>query len=281
MREESSPLHSSEHAASIYAYQVVASIHDIIQAMQVVLESDTLQVAVVKITLHFEQAEKLHTRHCSPTQQSARYFLDNLRSLVRKTDSVFLLDHAFYFFLLAANLQGGAIVQERLWEALLWRLHNAHESEVLRPQSVRIGYSAYPLPYKKLDQCLAAADETQHSFTLYTERPSHKTGQLAPRQLSQQAKEKELRALANQLGIPYLSLLPRKLPTRLRHLVSPKLAQELHCYPLGRERDTLTVAMLNPGDCQAVERLRQETGMDIFPVLAHPYELQSVLEQLV
>ena len=93
--------------------------------------------------------------------------------------------------------------------------------------------------------------------------------------------DEELPALARKLGIPYLSLLPRKPPQRVQQLVNPKLAQELHCYPLGRERNRLTVAMVNPQDRLALERLRQATGLDIFPVLTHPQELQTVLEQLV
>jgi len=44
-------------------------------------------------------------------------------------------------------------------------------------------------------------------------------------------------------------------------LVNPKLAQELRYYPLNR--------------------LKQETGLHIFPVLTHPQALQVALEQLV
>ena len=64
-------------------------------------------------------------------------------------------------------------------------------------------------------------------------------------------------------------------------LVSPRLAQELHCYPLGHAHNVLTVAMSDPCDRQALERLRQETGLSIFPVLAPSEELETVLEQLV
>jgi len=36
-----------------------------------------------------------------------------------------------------------------------------------------------------------------------------------------------------------------------------------------------------PKDRLALERLHQETGMDIFPILVHPQELQTALKQLV
>ncbi|MBV9713269.1 MAG: hypothetical protein JO011_20390, partial [Ktedonobacteraceae bacterium] len=63
-------------------------------------------------------------------------------------------------------------------------------------------------------------------------------------------------------------------------LVDPTLAQELSCMPIGRNRDILTVAMSNPQDQLVLDRLRKETGLNIFPVLAHPRELQTVLEQI-
>ncbi|MFL5626790.1 MAG: hypothetical protein ACJ788_14495 [Ktedonobacteraceae bacterium] len=39
--------------------------------------------------------------------------------------------------------------------------------------------------------------------------------------------------------------------------------------------------MLDPQDRLALERLHQETGLDIFPVLTRPQELQTALEQLI
>ncbi len=91
----------------------------------------------------------------------------------------------------------------------------------------------------------------------------------------------ELPTLARKLGIPYLTLLPHKMPAGVQRLVNPSLAQELRCFPIGRERNTLTVAMQDPQDNAALDRLHQETGLCIFPVLAHPQALQHALEQLV
>jgi len=90
----------------------------------------------------------------------------------------------------------------------------------------------------------------------------------------------ELPLLARKLGIPYLSLLPGKLPQRVLHTLSARLARELRCYPIGRERNMLTVAMLNPQDHTILERLHQETGLHIFPVLTHPEALERALKQL-
>ena len=75
--------------------------------------------------------------------------------------------------------------------------------------------------------------------------------------------------------------LPRTLPSGLHQLVNPGLAHELRCYPLGRERTMLTVAMESPLDHRALDRLTQETGLRIFPVLTHPHALAAALEQFV
>jgi hypothetical protein len=218
------------------------------------------------MTLQFSHKRSRLTKPSSSEEQSACYFLENLRSLVRKTDQVLLLHTEMYFVLRGANLQGAHIVQERLWEALVWRVHNI-EARVLAPLSISSGYSAYPEPYADFEQCIMAAGINSLDFQLEGAR-------------REDVSDDELPALARKLGIPYLELLPRKLPREVRQLVRPELALELHCYPLGRERDTLTVAIADPQDCQKFDRLRKETGLRIFPVLAHPQELQLVLSQL-
>jgi hypothetical protein len=186
--------------------------------------------------------------------------------------------------LLGANLAGGAIVQERLWEALLWRVHNAADGDILRPDSMAIGHSAFPSPHEQALDCIVAAEEPQQSF-FAPGKPVHKYTTRLDRRSQKVIRESpdafELPLLAQEAGIPYLSLLPRKLPLKLRQLISPQLALELGCFPLGRERDTLTVAIANPSDKQVLDRLQQETGLRIFPVLAPPQELQTALEQFV
>jgi hypothetical protein len=180
-----------------------------------------------------------------------------------------------------ANLQGGQIVQERLWEALLWRVHNLSERGMVRPQSMTIGHSAYPMQNKILRECITASDEIFFRFDAQPEKEPRKEVEIAQGQHAKDELDQELPILARKLGIPYLTLLPRTLPQSLQHVVNAKLAHELHCYPLGRERNMLTVAMLNPSDSTALDRLKQETGLHIFPVLTHPQALQVALEQLV
>ena len=248
-------------------------------------------------------------------EQVTRYLLGNLRSLVRKTDRVFLLENTIYFLLPGANLQGGKIVQSRLWEALLWHINTIPHAETTQWRSlvsrnscsITIGHSAYPIPCTDINEFIRAASvavlrferqsklsegpkrrkgrsdmevsEKEHKGTLpggQVSRSGQQTGLLELENV-----DEELPVLARKLGIPYLSLLPSKLPADIKQLVDPKLAHELHCYPLGRERNMLTVAMLNPQDRSALDRLHRETGLHIFPVLTHPQALQRALELLI
>lgn len=279
--EASSPL-VKEQALNAYKYETVDTLSAIVIAFERILSACTEQVALVVIKLVYENEEKASPDRTALNRQSTDHFMHNLRPLVRKTDHAFLVDHSMYFLLLGANEQGGQIVQSRLWEALLWRVHNISGREVSQPHAMSIGHSTYPGPSASISDFIEEASNACLRFDLLPERPSRKAVVRHQRQSSQQVEnDEELPALARKLGIPYLSLLPRKLPQGLQNIVNPKLAQELHCYPIGRERNMLTVAMLNPQDRSVLDRLHQETGLHIFPVLAHPHALQTALEQLV
>ncbi|HEY1352831.1 MAG TPA: hypothetical protein VGF67_24720 [Ktedonobacteraceae bacterium] len=253
-----------------YAFTSIERCRDLTDTIERLHTAGSTHLALVAIHLFYQP-----TRVLFPMQerrgQSSISLLQSLRPLVRRTDQVFLHRHTCYFVLLQANLQGAQIVEERLWEALLWRVHNMHEYEILRPTHVASGHGAFPDPQTSPEELLRATGSFSKHFA------GHANHVLARR--SGQAGQEELPGLAKRLGIPYLAALPARLPRRVLHVVSAPLARELRCYPLGRERDTLTVAMLDPQDHQALERLRQETGLRIFPVLTHPEALESALSQ--
>jgi hypothetical protein len=330
-------------------YEIVEAIAPIAAAADEIMSTYIEQIALVAITLRFESemsgdshavmktntsvsrqvsqrltkefptriesAPQATLREAMEGEQVTRYLLENLRSLVRKTDRVFLLEDTIYFLLPGANLQGGKIVQSRLWEALLWHVNTITHAETTEGRnlisrnscSITIGHSAYPIPCTDINEFIRAASvavlrferqsklseghkrrkgrsdmevsEKEHKGTLPGGQVSHPGQQTGLLELENV--DEELPVLARKLGIPYLSLLPSKLPADIKQLVDPKLAHELHCYPLGRERNMLTVAMLNPQDRSALDRLHRETGLHIFPVLTHPQALQRALEQLI
>lgn len=307
-------------------YDIIETTDPIAAAVRYVTSNFVEQIAMVAITLHFENRVN-NDPACSPHQVSClssqttladhtgqeRGFLcglvDHLRPLVRKTDGVFLLDHTSYFLLPGADLQGAQIVQSRLWEAMLWHINHIEilNARALRAHNITIGHSAHPIPHDDINEFIKEASEAALCFELQLERSTRKgvkprlpsrpnatieaqglvkdslpiSIQSEPLEQQDGGESEELSALARKLGIPYLTLLPGKLPKDLQQLVNPQLARELHCYPLGRERNMLTVAMLNPEDSSVLDRLKRETGLHIFPVLTHPHALQEALEQLV
>jgi Type II secretion system (T2SS), protein E, N-terminal domain len=89
----------------------------------------------------------------------------------------------------------------------------------------------------------------------------------------------ELRRRADAQGVPFVCL-PRHLSPALRRVVSPELANELCAVPIGRTRGVLTVAMHDPSDIGAMQRLAAATGLTIFPVLASRGDLTRMLDQI-
>lgn len=243
-------------------------------------ESD---IALVAIHLRYKTPEKngpLKVRAQERAAQSSVYLLQGLRRLVRRTDQVFLCGQSMYFVLLAANLQGAEIVEERLWEALLWRIHSMSDLDLPRPIGMSIGHGALPQPQTSAEELLHAAHAASRHFGEHLPRASQRAARVARAEASAPSETEDLPLLAKKLGIPYLTRLPARPPRRVLQVVNARLARELRCYPLGRERNMLTVAMLNPQDAQALERLQQETGLRIFPVLTHPEALESALKHL-
>src|SRR6266581_5652127 len=105
------------------------------------------------------------------------------------------------------------------------------------PQSIAIGHSSYPMRDKTIRDFITASDEATFRFDTQPEKTTRKHAEVSQGQHAKDEIDQDLPVLARKLGIPYLTLLPRKLPQSLQHLVNPKLAHELHCYPLGRERN--------------------------------------------
>jgi len=264
------------------AYEVI-EMPDHLAAIAQNITTQVQQVALVTITLSFAPEGKAGNAHLAfnDPDACALSLLQGIRPFVRKTDKVCLFDYTLYFFLRGANLQGGQIVQNRLWDALLWRIHNSPEGDIARLRAIVSGYSAYPAPYKTIEEFIEGACDPGLHANFSAEKPVRKAITRQACTAQRPIADGDLPALARKLGIPYLSLLPRKPPQRVQQLVNPRLAQELHCYPLGRERNMLTVAMLDPQNQLTLARLHQETGLDIFPVLTHPQELQTALEQLI
>jgi hypothetical protein len=266
--------------ASQSAYQTVQTIAEIAHSIQRITQTQSEQVALVTVMLSFENSSGWYSSTYTSPESSTLSLVNCLRARVRKTDAVFVHEHMLYFLLLGANMQGSQIVQTRLWDILLWRLNNTVEEEAILPCDVAIGHSAYPVPYDNVYEFIESSAEICLCTSFLQEKSLHKPFGRQNKHV-QNGATGDLPALARKLGIPYLSLLPRTSVAQAQQLMNPRLAQSLHCYPLGRERNMLTVAISDPENVMLLEQLQRETGLQIFPVLAQPEELQSALAQLI
>lgn len=84
-----------------------------------------------------------------------------------------------------------------------------------------------------------------------------------------------VQARARALGVPYLPA-PQRIPSSVRNLLPQEVMQQLRCLPVGRDRNSLTVALVDPTDRGVLRRLEQLTGMTIFPVMTDPDVLESL-----
>lgn len=316
MRNSTITAQSKEQACQERAWIMVESHTNISEAMSHCQAAGFDQLALCAIHLTYAQGERTRQfkrPQASWAERGTLLLVEHLRPLVRKTDRVFVYRQSIYFMLLACDLQGVEIVEDRLWEALIARMHNPGAQEYLAPRSVVSGIGAFPVPHADMTEVLQATNILSRHFGEELQTGAHSAlvveksaptqlwrTSLTPQMLDQDPSSTDLLARepttektlawqntldlplrARSMGVPYLSPLPSKLPTKVQQAVDAHLAQELRCCPVGLSRDTLTVAMLDPQDTVVLERLHQETGLHIFPVLTHPEALEDGLKQLV
>lgn len=89
-----------------------------------------------------------------------------------------------------------------------------------------------------------------------------------------------MRSLARAMGVPFVRI-PAHLSRSCRSILHPTIACELRAVPIGRTRGVLTIAMHDPTDTEALQRLQTLIGLSIFPVLAAPDEIDRALRQLM
>lgn len=85
--------------------------------------------------------------------------------------------------------------------------------------------------------------------------------------------------LAKVTELPIVDPLPSGAIAQLQHRISPQLAREYQVVPLAIERDSLTVATMNPLDHSALEIIRHATGLHIRAVIAMYGALSEALER--
>ncbi len=91
--------------------------------------------------------------------------------------------------------------------------------------------------------------------------------------------DKVLRAFADMLELPYLELSDYSIDEEAARLLSKETAFKYRVLPVFRIGNVLTVAMSDPGDVTVIDRVRQETGLEIEPAVSAEGEILATLEQ--
>lgn len=93
------------------------------------------------------------------------------------------------------------------------------------------------------------------------------------------SEEKLLSFLENKLHIPYVNLKDYELDERYLNLVSAQDALKFKLIPLFKIENILTIAMADPLDLFAIEKIIENTGVEIEPVLAQEHLILQKIEE--
>lgn len=88
-----------------------------------------------------------------------------------------------------------------------------------------------------------------------------------------------LETLEFVLGIPHVQLSKLAIDPEVVHLISPSLIRMHKILPINRNKQSLTLAMSDPLNQQAIDDVRMATGLDIVPVVTSEKELDTTIRQ--
>ena len=172
-------------------------------------------------------------------------------------------------------------IVERIVDRLSLLQAETIEPPLTRDTIIQIGIASYPAPSPTLEALFAQLGTVARSWILRPIMASQMQGMMPvlskPALPATSSSQKGLSRMENQ-GIPFLDL-PAILSPRLIHLLPYTLACELRCVPVGRHLQRLTVAMADPYDQKAQQRLQEITHMTIFPVACDVDQLNALLEK--
>ena len=214
--------------------------------------------------------------HASASLQAQ--IVENIRRTLRADDQILADKQGTGVALLFPQVdqQGIACIAERVSRSI-----NLLQAETVVPPlryetEIVCGFASYPEPAPTLEELLHLTGQIQERIVF---RPV--VAPQAAQAYIRAGRTEDSAAGARSEGvdanhIPFLQI-PSRLPARLKQLVPYSLAVTLRCAPVGRNHNQLTVAMANPMDAQALGRLREATGMTIFPVSCEVAALDTLL----
>jgi GGDEF domain-containing protein len=245
------------------------------------------------LLLHISQLEHIHIvpksvilhkrqRYHAPANLLEQVLI-NVRRTIRNSDHMVIHAGACVAVILPDVDQEGA---QTLLERVYYSINLLRPETVIPPlkreTDIIIGIGSYPKPGASLEEMLYHTGFIAYRIIL---RPAVTTQLHGTRSIGLsegilfnrlQDEEDDSLVAARSNGIPYMQL-PKRLAPRLKQLIPHVLALELRCAPVGRDHNRLTVAMAHPTDIQAINLLREKTGMTIFPVACEAKALDELL----
>ena len=229
------------------------------------------------LLLHIAQYEYIPLSLTSPlVHQRLRChasagLLDQVMQIVRRalrtSDQVLLDVRGTGAALLFPQVEQSGMM--RIAERVSYNIHLLQAETIIPPlqyeTEITLGAGSYPEPAGTLDELCFCASAAREYITFRPAVVAQCEQSRAHASSSARSHRPKGTHRSSASGIPFMQL-PTRLPTRLKQLVPHALAVDLHCAPVGRDHNRLTIAMANPADTRALHRLREATGMAIFPV---------------
>ncbi|MCF7871321.1 MAG: hypothetical protein K9L95_00735 [Candidatus Omnitrophica bacterium] len=95
------------------------------------------------------------------------------------------------------------------------------------------------------------------------------------------AKEEDIaHCLSLQFGYPYLPLENYEVSKDVANLISKRVCSHYCLIPIDKVENSLTIAMANPLNNQAIEDLEDSTGCDIQVFVATPSDIRRAIKKL-
>lgn len=244
--------------------------------------------------LHIAQLEHLHITPKSAVLHKRHRFhapsnfleqiLLNVRRCIRYSDQMLIHDGTGAAIIFPeVDAEGASTILERVYHSVNLLQPETFVPQLKRETDILMGMGSYPKPGSSLEELLYHTGLIGRRLRL---RPSVtaqlrgvKPAGMVEELLYNHQSEDDEQALAphaRRNGIPFMQL-PSRLPQRLKQLIPYELALEIRCAPVGRDHNRLTVAMAHPSNMHAIERLREVTGMTIFPVSCEVGALETLL----
>jgi general secretion pathway protein E len=88
-----------------------------------------------------------------------------------------------------------------------------------------------------------------------------------------------LAALSEQLGVPLISIDSPPLVSAETEALSPRFLRQSRCLPMSREDHTITLAMADTNDFEAIASVRRCTGLNVGAVLAPEQEIIDAIDK--